>query len=71
MLELEEKGESKMGRKKELTEKDFKNLLTKASQPVAGQQPPEPDSTSEKTSGSPISGDCSDTGIHSDTTGDI
>ena len=60
-----------MGRRKELTEKEFKNLLTKASQPVAGQQLPKRDSALEKTSESPISGDYNDTGTHSDMTGDI
>ncbi len=56
-----------MSRKKELTEKEFKNLLTRASQPVAGQQRPEDDSASEKTSESPISGDCNEVTIPSRT----
>jgi len=59
MLKLEEKGLSEMGRKKELTKKEFEKLLTKASQPV--EQGQKPDSSSKRTSESPTSGDCSGT----------
>jgi len=57
MLELEKKGLKEMGRKKGLTEKEFKKLLIKASQPLP-KQGQKPDSTSEKTSESQTSGDC-------------
>ena len=59
-----------MGRKKELTEKRFKNLLTKASQPLPEQER-KPDSSSSQTSESQTSGDCNGTDTHSDTSGDI
>ena len=59
-----------MGREKELTEKRFKDLLTKASQPLP-EQGRKLDSSSSQTSGLPISGDCNGTDIHSDKSVDI
>jgi len=59
-----------MGRKKELTEKRFKNLLTKASQPLP-EQGQKPDSSLSQTLESPTSGDYNGIDTHSDKSGDI
>jgi len=58
-----------MGRKKELTKKEFERLLIKASQPV--EQGQKPDSSSNQTSESPTSGDYNGTDTHLDRSGDI
>ena len=54
-----------MGRKKELTEKRFKDLLIKASQPVFVKLR-KSDLASSQTSESQTSGDCNETDTHSD-----
>jgi len=59
-----------MARKRELTKKEFENLLIKASQPVQGQAL-SPDSKVGETSEPENSGDCSGKNTRSDNSGDI
>jgi len=59
-----------MGRKKELTRKEFESLLIKASQPVQGQAQSHGSEVGE-TSESETSGDCSGKNTRSNKTGDI
>lgn len=55
-----------MARKKQLTEKEFESLLTKASQPLPAEEPLKPDSKEAETSELKTSDGCSETNTRQD-----